>query len=100
MNKTNSELKACEKALKLFDKWNDVTGFVDKGTGYYYELKACIEDGVKIGFQASNEQIRLLKELIEKMADGLETAGDGGIVYPEQTEAEEAYNKWMEGQKE
>jgi hypothetical protein len=52
MNK--GQLKdAQRRALNLFDKWNDITGFVQKGTGYYYELQACIEDAVECGVQAA-----------------------------------------------
>jgi hypothetical protein len=39
------------RALNLFDKWNDVTGFVPKFTSYYYELQACITDAVHCGIQ-------------------------------------------------
>lgn len=33
-----------EKALEDFDKWIDETGAIPKGTSYYYECRACIED--------------------------------------------------------
>ena len=39
------------RALDLFDKWNDVTGFVEKHTGYYYEIQGCIKDAVHCGIQ-------------------------------------------------
>jgi len=42
---------AVRRALNLFDKWNDVTGFVPKHTGYYYELQGVIEDAVHCGVQ-------------------------------------------------
>lgn len=38
-------------ALNELDKWNDITGFVQKHTGYYYELQGIIEDAVHIGIQ-------------------------------------------------
>ena len=38
-------------ALNEFDQWNDSTGFVQKHTGYYYELQAGILDAVHIGIQ-------------------------------------------------
>lgn len=43
--------KAERLALNAFDKWNDVTGFVQEHTGYYYELQAVIEVAVHIGIQ-------------------------------------------------
>jgi hypothetical protein len=33
-----------EIAKNHFDEWNDVTGFVVKGSSYYYELLSVIED--------------------------------------------------------
>jgi hypothetical protein len=42
---------AKRRALNNFDKWNDITGFVDKFTGYYYEIQSLIEDSVEIGIQ-------------------------------------------------
>ena len=39
---------AIRQALNNFDKWNNVTGVVEKGTGYYYEIQGVIEDTVKI----------------------------------------------------
>lgn len=43
--------KAQRIALNVFDKWNDVTGFVPENTGYYYEILSIIEDAVHIGAQ-------------------------------------------------
>lgn len=49
---TKGELdSAIRRALNIFDKWNDVTGFVPKHTGYYYELQSVIEDAVHCGAQ-------------------------------------------------
>lgn len=46
------EVQEAERlALNEFDKWNDITGFVQKHTGYYYELQGLIEDAVHIGIQ-------------------------------------------------
>jgi hypothetical protein len=39
------------KALNEFDKWNDVTGAISKGSSWYYELQSVIEDAVHIGAQ-------------------------------------------------
>ena len=46
---------AIRRALNMFDKWNDVTGCFDKGTGYYYEIQSIIEDAVNIGVQEALE---------------------------------------------
>ena len=39
------------RALNLFDNWNDVTGFVEKHTSYYYEMQAVVTDAVHCGIQ-------------------------------------------------
>jgi len=39
------------KALDLFDRWNDITGFVGPCTGYYYEIQHLLRDAVHIGAQ-------------------------------------------------
>jgi hypothetical protein len=44
---------AIRRALNIFDIWNDVTGFVEKNTGYYYEIQSVIEDAVHCGAQAA-----------------------------------------------
>jgi hypothetical protein len=55
---TRGQIKDAERrALNLFDKWNDVTGFVQKNTGYYYELQSVIEDAVHCGAQAATGDI-------------------------------------------
>lgn len=33
-----------EKALNDFDEWIETTGALPKGTSYYHECRACIED--------------------------------------------------------
>ena len=40
-------------ALKQMDEWLDVTGIIDKDTGYYYELEDLIKESVHIGIQKS-----------------------------------------------
>lgn len=50
MNKSQVEY-AERKAKEHFDKWNDVTGVYQVGTGYYDEILSCIEDSVHIGIQ-------------------------------------------------
>lgn len=42
---------ANRRALNIFDKWNNITGFVPKHTGYYYEIQGIIEDAVHCGVQ-------------------------------------------------
>jgi hypothetical protein len=55
------ELKDAERrALNLLDKWNDATGVVRRGSGYYYELQGVIEDAVKCGAQAASGAHELL----------------------------------------
>jgi hypothetical protein len=62
---------AKDKARIMFDKWNGVTGFFEKDTGYYYEIIGCIEDAVKIGadigIDIENNQSKLIKELGETL---------------------------------
>lgn len=43
-------------ALMRFEKWNDVTGYFPKHTGYYYEIQGVIEDGVEYGFGVAHGQ--------------------------------------------
>jgi hypothetical protein len=40
---------AVRKAHEVFDRWNDVTGYIPKLGGYYYEALGVIEDAVDIG---------------------------------------------------
>lgn len=40
------------RALAIFDQWNNVTGAIEKNTGWYYELQSVIEDAVDCGVQA------------------------------------------------
>jgi len=35
-----------KSAREFLDEWNDVTGFVAKGTSYYYELISVIQDAM------------------------------------------------------
>lgn len=49
---TKGKIEKAERlALNEFDKWNDVTGFVQEHTSYYYEIQAVIRDAVHIGVQ-------------------------------------------------
>lgn len=51
---------AIRRALNKFDEWNDVTGIVQRDTGYYYELQGVIEDAVHCGVQAALDTRELL----------------------------------------
>lgn len=47
---------AKQEARHRFDKWVDVTGLVPRHSGYYYEMKACIDGAVDIAFAVAFEQ--------------------------------------------
>ena len=51
---------AVSRALNLFDKWNDVTEFVEKHTGYYYEIQGVITDAVHCGIQQAVGEFKQL----------------------------------------
>ncbi len=38
-------------ALNELDKWNNVTGQFEPGSGYYHEVQGLLEDAVHIGIQ-------------------------------------------------
>ncbi len=44
---------AKRQALNVFDEWNNVTGYIPKFTGYYYEIQGVIEDAVDIGIKVA-----------------------------------------------
>jgi hypothetical protein len=44
---------AVRQALNELDKWNDITGAIQKHSSWYYELQSVIEDAVHIGIQVS-----------------------------------------------
>lgn len=43
-------------AVMNYDKWNEVTGFPDPHTSYYYEILSLIEDAVEFGFGVAHGQ--------------------------------------------
>jgi len=47
--KKSHQLYAKRKALQVFDEWVDVTGFVQRHSGYYDEICGIIETAVDIG---------------------------------------------------
>ena len=59
---TRGELdSAIRRALNIFDEWVDVTGFVTKHTGYYYEMQGLIEDAVHCGAQQATGDFKKLE---------------------------------------
>jgi len=49
---TKGEMESAKRrALNIFDKWVDCTGFFTKNTAYYYEMQGIIEDAVHCGAQ-------------------------------------------------
>jgi len=58
--KTGELNDAIRRALNLFDKWNDCTGAIQKGTSTYYEMQGCIEDAVHCGAQAETKDFKEL----------------------------------------
>jgi hypothetical protein len=60
---TKGELElAIRRALNLFDQWNDVTGYVPKASGYYYEIQCCIESAVHCGAQAATGDYKTIPD--------------------------------------
>ena len=58
---------AIRQALNNLDKWNDVTGCFPKGTTYYYEMQAVVEDAVRIGAKVACEGICAdLSDILDK----------------------------------
>ena len=51
---------ATRRALNIFDKWNDITGFVPKHTSYYYEMQSVVEDAVHCGIQEAIKEFEKL----------------------------------------
>ena len=47
--KVSHQLYARRRALQVFDEWLDVTGLVERYSGYYDELCSIIETAVDIG---------------------------------------------------
>ena len=49
---TKGEMESAKRrVLNILDNWVEVTGFVEKHTGYYYELQSVVEDAVHCGAQ-------------------------------------------------
>ena len=55
------EIESAERrALNLFDKWNDITGYITKHSSYYYELQGVITDAVHCGIQQALNDFKSL----------------------------------------
>jgi hypothetical protein len=66
---TKGEMEqAIRRAHNNFDRWNDVTGYFEKSTGYYYEILAVIEDAVHCGAQQATKDFKPLDGEIEQPA--------------------------------
>ena len=58
---TRGELEDAERrALNILDQWNDITGCIEKSTGYYYELQGVVKDAVHCGAQAATGDFKKL----------------------------------------
>lgn len=69
IEKFREENEDARYALNELDKWNDVTGAIEKNCGWYYEIQSVIEDCVHIGIQMAlygkvnyNEDNEVIKE--------------------------------------
>ncbi len=55
INKDHKSVNTIEdakrRALEIFENWNKVTGFVNVGESYYYEIQSVVEDAVIVGVQ-------------------------------------------------
>jgi hypothetical protein len=60
MNKSQLD-KARRRALNIFDKWVEATGFVTPHSGYYCELVGIIEDAVHCGAQEATGDFKKLE---------------------------------------
>lgn len=60
MNKCELD-NAVRRALNLFDKWNDVTGYFEKCSSCYGEICSVIEDAVHCGVQAATGDYKKLE---------------------------------------
>ena len=71
VNTISANQRAKRWAIMNFDKWNEVTGFVDPHISYYDEITALIEDAVELGYGVALKQP--LKEIMKviKKREGL-----------------------------
>lgn len=60
MTKGDIEL-ATRRAHNIFDEWNNTTGIVVKGSGYYFELLGVITDAVHCGAQQATGDFKKLE---------------------------------------
>lgn len=57
---------AIRQALNNLDEWLEVTGIVDKGTGYYYEMQAVVEQATRIGAKIACEGICNISDIVNE----------------------------------
>jgi hypothetical protein len=65
INTLGSLERAKRWALSNFDKWIEVTGFMEQNCSYYYEISAIIEDAVEFGFGVAHNQ--KLKTILKRI---------------------------------
>lgn len=59
---TMGELETAQRrALNILDAWLAITGAVEPGTSWYYELQRVVEDAVHCGAQAATGDYRKLE---------------------------------------
>lgn len=72
VNKVSANQRAKRWAMMNFDKWNEVTGFVDPHISYYDEIAALIEDAVEFGYGVVLKQpLREIMKVIKKSEGSL-----------------------------
>jgi len=44
------------KAEEIYDRWSEISGYIEPGTSLEFEVKDCIKDAVHIGIKAALKQ--------------------------------------------
>ena len=72
VNTISANQRAKRWAMMNFDKWNEVTGFVDPHISYYDEITALIEDAVEFGYGVALKQpLKEIMKIIKKSEGSL-----------------------------
>jgi len=72
VNTISANKRAKRWAMMNFDKWNEVTGFVDPHISYYDEITALIEDAVEFGYGVALKQpLKEIMKVIKKSEGSL-----------------------------
>ena len=72
VNTVSANQRAKRWAMMNFDKWNEVTGFVDPHISYYDEITALIEDAVEFGYGVALKQpLKEIMKVIKKSEGSL-----------------------------